>query len=271
MDELLYLVSKLSKKLDDVDDIIESDEELIKITKIYDRLYDFLKESHAITTEEHKYRYNFVLSRYQFEKDYTNYEIFKSLIELSNLKGLYILDYPMIYEGMNGDSLHYRLKSEQLDTLDLLLSHYLTYFYNDDEEEAELSYITFHNKSLNNIIYEHFTEIKESEYVSDKEKRILKLFNELFNKADDKYFNPYCDDTIYIFSFFNIFYAYLVFNNKIEYEFDKIYNFLTDIDNSFTYFIEKIHNSDIELDKEKLSYMKTLYENGSKLSKKQIK
>ena len=81
MDELLYLVSKLSKKLDNVDDIIESDEEIIKITKIYDRLYDFLKESHAITTEEHKYRYNFVLSRYQFEKDYTNYEIFKSLLK----------------------------------------------------------------------------------------------------------------------------------------------------------------------------------------------
>ena len=269
MNELLYLTDKLSKRLYNDDGLEVSDEKISEIIKVYDRLYSFLQENQIITGQEYKYRYNFVLSDDRLEDDDTNYEIFKSLIELERFKGLYILHLPTVFEKINGTMYHFYLTTECLSKLDCLLSLYLTYFYNDDEIEE--NYIVYHNDSLESIINNYLGELMASKYVSDNDKVILKKFDDLFYRAHSDEFSGYIDDINYFLSFLNIAYAYFVANDKLVHEYDKIIDFLDKIDLNFKDFLDKISVSGIETDDEVLKFMKNIYEQGATIKKKQIK
>ena len=101
MNDLNYLLEKLARKL--IKDSIDvNDEKLIETIQVFDNIFSFMKENKFIHEHTYKYRYRFLFEKDLERGDETNYEVFKSLLELNSFKGNYLLDYPVILEKLSG-------------------------------------------------------------------------------------------------------------------------------------------------------------------------
>ena len=268
MSNLNYLLEKLVKKL--IRDSIDvSDEKLLETIQVYDNLYSFMKDNKFIHDETCKYRYRFVFSRDLDVEDETNYEIFKSLLELNNLKGNYLLDYPVILEKLSGGLYSFNNYMDPVSKLDLLLTSYLIYFYSEYDDMEEM-YIRDHNNVLHDILDNFYQDVIDSKYVSPNEKDIIVRFNDLYQKYSI-YYNEKDGDLFYLFqSFVDVAYAYFLVNNKINHEFDSSMDFLNTINNNFQEVSHKLSVSGIESDEEMLLFIKSFFNKGKILNKKQI-
>ena len=267
MKEIKYMLSKLQDKL--LEEEIEIDDnDLLEVVKEYDRLYGYLEEQHL--TSIGKYRYQFLYTNNLTDDDETNFEIVKSLIELYRFKAFYLLDYPVLLHKFTGGMFHFNNSLNTNNKLDLLLSIYLTYLYSD-YDDIEESYIRDHANTLSRIINDLFKDVMDSKYVSSNQKDIISKYNDILLK----YYDISSKDNYYRDSMFDLFmdisYAYLVVNNKINDEYDKIMDFLNRVDDSVLDINHKLIVSDIETEEDLLKVIKSFYKNKKILIKKQIK
>lgn len=266
VNELNFLLENLNKLLMD-DGIETTDDKLIVAINVYDKIYLFLKEIGLIYQKDAKERYNFVYNKKNNTSEEDNYGLFKSVLELTELRGLYLLNYPMMLSKMN-ESFFNRHASTPIVRIDLLLTLYLTFF--DEENDLEDKYIFNHVKSLEDIINNYYRDVIDSDYVSDNEKRVIIKYNDLFKQ--DELFIKYQDGFHEQFvSFANISWAYFVINNKIIYEYGKVINFLETVSSHYGEIVFKLATAGIENDQDMLKFIKQLYEDNKILNLKQIR
>ena len=260
--ELNYLLERIHQLFQN-DDIELTDEQIINVITVYDKLYSFMKESRLVSKDIAKERYNFVFNKENVITEEDNYEIFKLLIELSSKRGFFLLDYSMLLAKIKSNFFDGHCSSNP-EKLSLLLELYLTFF--DEGNDLEDQYIQYHDKCLDDIVKEHYNDILESDIIDENEKNVITKFVELY--IHDELFNNYHD---YFIQLVNVSWAYLVVNNKIIYEYNKVMDYLETIYDHFDEVLFKMVNSDIYEGSELLNFIKTLYEDKSKiLNLKQI-
>ena len=269
MKDLNYLLEKLAKKLLK-DSLDVNDEKLLETIQVFDNLYSFMKDNKFIHQDTYKYRYRFGFSRDLDVEDETNYEIFKSLLELNNFKGNYLLDYPVLLEKLSGGVNSFNNYHDPISRLDLLITSYLIYFYSDYDDMEEM-YIRDHDGVLHDILDNYYKDLIDSKYVSPNEKDILVRFNDLYQKYSI-YYNEEDGELFYLFQdFVDVAYAYFVVNGKINFEYDSLMNFLNMINDNFLEISHKLAVSGIETRQEMLMFIKSFFKRGKILNKKQIK
>lgn len=266
--ELNYLLEKIHHLFSD-EDMEISDETIITVIQVYDRLYTFLRERNLVPKNTYKERYNFVYNKEYITNEEDNYDLFKSLIELADKKGFYLLNYSMILAKLH-ENYFFTHGGNNIERLDLLLTLYLTFF--DEENELEDYYISNHVNCLDEIINEHYHDIIDSNSIDQNEKNVLIKINDIYLK--DQLFRNYSSFSSYhdyFIPFINVSWAYFVINNKIIYEYNKVMDYLDTIYNHFDEVIFKMINSDIYEGSELLNFIKTLYDDKNKiLNLKQI-
>ncbi len=267
MNELEYLIDKLQNKL--LDDNIEvSDDNLKSVINVYDNLYNFLEEQHL--TNISKYRYQFAHTKSWNTNDETNYEIFKSLIELQSFKAFYLLDYPTLLHKFTGGMYNFNNMLNAVSKLDLLLSTYLTYLYSSYDDLEEM-YVRDHFDVLERTINCNYKDLIDSKFLDSDYKDILAKYNEIFIKYYELIdHDEYYRDTLFDY-FLNISFAYLIVNDKMNSNYKEIMTFLNRVDESIEEINHKLIVSDIETEEEVLNFVKSFYKNNKILNKKQIK
>ncbi len=262
MKDLYY---KLLKKRLNKDNIIISDEDLIKIINIYNHILDFSFET---TKCAFPYAYGFIfLPKKLYDTEVKDcYEIFMHLIRMNKNNLFTYLDYSFL---LHNDCCGF--SSNPLFDLNYYLRSINKYYgiYGDDFVQE---YFDKNENIIENVIENDYEYLLSSKYIDDNYKNVIRLFKDAFNKNDiliEKYelYDYDYDYDIYLDRYLNALFYYFVINNLINTDYDNVCNYLYNIIDNALKFFDKINLVGINDNQELFTYIDYSYKN----SKNKIK
>ena len=246
------------------DNININEKELNIIIFIYNRIMDFVCEMDQSIPNNIYFRYKFINSDDSLDSEYTDdlYDIFKNIITIRNNNLLFCLDYALLIQ--EGSILS---NSKEKDTIGTLsdYTNYIINNYKTCKEDFFGLFITTNNDAISIALYDLDDKWVSYKCIPKNYRRVMKAFDRALEVYyDDEDDITEAEDEMYFDYVLSMVYYYLLINNLIESDTEKVISFIKYLTNNMEVIVEKITLSGIKTYQEMFDYIDTLYRNAKK-------